>query len=223
MYKKLIYLLFILLTGVSCSEYLDQTGSGYLKISKISINADVEIQKLSRSNVASDIQIDIYQGSTIIKTYLVGDPALNAPIVLPIGNYKLVAHTPNMAEAPDQEAGTPIYYAESNFMVETNETTIVPPLEARQNNIGIYLQLTDQLFNTAFTSITCHLLSSSGRTVNIDCKNNTAITYFNLYEGGNIQYTIKATNTDGEDFILDTKTISMDRPQNYYIVASIEK
>ena len=44
MYKKLIYLLFILLTGVSCSEYLDQTGSGYLKISKISINADVEIQ-----------------------------------------------------------------------------------------------------------------------------------------------------------------------------------
>ena len=80
MYKKLIYLLFILLTGVSCSEYLDQTGSGYLKISKISINADVEIQKLSRSNVASDIQIDIYQGSTIIKTYLVGDPALNAPM-----------------------------------------------------------------------------------------------------------------------------------------------
>ena len=223
MQKKLIYLLFILLTGISCSDNLEQTNTGYLKMPEISIDTDVEIQELSRSTVASDIQIDIYQGSTIIKTYLVGDPALNAPIVLPIGNYKLVAHTPNMAEAPDQEAGTPIYYAESNFMVETNETTIVPPLVAKQINIGIYLQLTDQLFNTAFTSITCHLLSSSGRTVNIDCKNNTAITYFNLYEDGNIQYTIKATNTDGEDFILDTKTISMDRPQNYYIVASIEK
>lgn len=223
MHKKLIYLLFIFLLGVSCTNSLEQSTTGYLKIQKISVNADVEIQKLSRSNVASDIQIDIYQGATIVKTYLVGDPALNAPIVLPVGSYKLVAHTPNMKEAANQEVGNPIYNAETNFTVEANQTTVVPPLEAKQNNLGIFPQFTDPLFNSAFSAITCHLTSSSGRLVDVDCKNNTSIIYFNLYEGGEIQYTIKATNTDGEEFILETKTITMDKPQNYYIIASIEK
>lgn len=223
MQKKLIYLLFILLTGISCSDNLEQTNTGYLKMPEISIDTDVEIQELSRSTVASDIQIDIYQGSTIIKTYLVGDPALNAPIVLPVGSYKLVAHTPNMKEAANQELGNPIYYAEGNFTVEADQTTVVEPLVAKQINIGIFLQFTDQLFNTAFTSITCRLQSSSGRTVDIDCQKITDIVYFNLFEGGNIQYTIQATNIDGEEFTLETKNITMEQPKNYYVVVTFEK
>lgn len=223
MQKKLIYLLFILLTGISCSDNLEQTNTGYLKMPEISIDTDVEIQELSRSTVASDIQIDIYQGSTIIKTYLVGDPALNAPIVLPVGSYKLVAHTPNMKEAANQELGNPIYYAEGNFTVEADQTTVVEPLVAKQINIGIFLQFTDQLFNTAFTSITCRLQSSSGRTVDIDCQKITDIIYFNLFEGGNIQYTIQATNIDGEEFTLETKNITMEQPKNYYVVVTFEK
>lgn len=223
MQKKLIYLLFILLTGISCSDNLEQTNTGYLKMPEISIDTDVEIQELSRSTVASDIQIDIYQGSTIIKTYLVGDPALNAPIVLPVGSYKLVAHTPNMKEAANQELGNPIYYAEGNFTVEADQTTVVEPLVAKQINIGIFLQFTDQLFNTAFTSITCRLQSSSGRTVDIDCQKITDIIYFNLFEGGNIQYTIQATNIDGEEFTLETKNITMEEPKNYYVVVTFEK
>lgn len=223
MQKKLIYLLFILLTGISCSDNLEQTNTGYLKMPEISIDTDVEIQELSRSTVASDIQIDIYQGSTIIKTYLVGDPALNAPIVLPVGSYKLVAHTPNMKEAANQELGNPIYYAEGNFTVEADQTTVVEPLVAKQINIGIFLQFTDQLFNTAFTSITCRLQSSSGRTVDIDCQKITDIVYFNLFEGGNIQYTIRATNIDGEEFTLETKNITMEEPKNYYVVVTFEK
>lgn len=223
MQKKLIYLLFILLTGISCSDNLEQTNTGYLKMPEISIDTDVEIQELSRSTVASDIQIDIYQGSTIIKTYLVGDPALNAPIVLPVGSYKLVAHTPNMKEAANQELGNPIYYAEGNFTVEADQTTVVEPLVAKQINIGIFLQFTDQLFNTAFTSITCRLQSSSGRTVDIDCQKITDIVYFNLFEGGNLQYTIQATNIDGEEFTLETKNITMEEPKNYYVVVTFEK
>lgn len=223
MQKKLIYLLFILLTGISCSDNLEQTNTGYLKMPEISIDTDVEIQELSRSTVASDIQIDIYQGSTIIKTYLVGDPALNAPIVLPVGSYKLVAHTPNMKEAANQELGNPIYYAEGNFTVEADQTTVVEPLVAKQINIGIFLQFTDQLFNTAFTSITCRLQSSSGRTVDIDCQKITDIVYFNLFEGGNLQYTIQATNIDGEEFTLETKNITMEQPKNYYVVVTFEK
>lgn len=223
MQKKLIYLLFILLTGISCSDNLEQTNTGYLRMPEISIDTDVEIQELSRSTVASDIQIDIYQGSTIIKTYLVGDPALNAPIVLPVGSYKLVAHTPNMKEAANQELGNPIYYAEGNFTVDADQTTVVEPLVAKQINIGIFLQFTDQLFNTAFTSITCRLQSSSGRTVDIDCQKITDIVYFNLFEGGNIQYTIQATNIDGEEFTLETKNITMEEPKNYYVVVTFEK
>lgn len=223
MQKKLIYLLFILLTGISCSDNLEQTNTGYLKMPEISIDTDVEIQELSRSTVASDIQIDIYQGSTIIKTYLVGDPALNAPIVLPVGSYKLVAHTPNMKEAANQELGNPIYYAEGNFTVDADQTTVVEPLVAKQINIGIFLQFTDQLFNTAFTSITCRLQSSSGRTVDIDCQKITDIVYFNLFEGGNLQYTIQATNIDGEEFTLETKNITMEQPKNYYVVVTFEK
>lgn len=223
MQKKLIYLLFILLTGISCSDNLEQTNTGYLKMPEISIDTDVEIQELSRSTVASDIQIDIYQGSTIIKTYLVGDPALNAPIVLPVGSYKLVAHTPNMKEAANQELGNPIYYAEGNFTVEADQTTVVEPLVAKQINIGIFLQFTDQLFNTAFTSITCRLQSSSGRTVDIDCQKITDIVYFNLFEEGNLQYTIQATNIDGEEFTLETKNITMEEPKNYYVVVTFEK
>lgn len=223
MQKKLIYLLFFLLTGISCSDNLEQTNTGYLKMPEISIDTDVEIQELSRSTVASDIQIDIYQGSTIIKTYLVGDPALNAPIVLPVGSYKLVAHTPNMKEAANQELGNPIYYAEGNFTVDADQTTVVEPLVAKQINIGIFLQFTDQLFNTAFTSITCRLQSSSGRTVDIDCQKITDIVYFNLFEGGNIQYTIQATNIDGEEFTLETKNITMEQPKNYYVVVTFEK
>lgn len=223
MQKKLIYLLFILLTGISCSDNLEQTNTGYLKMPEISIDTDVEIQELSRSTVASDIQIDIYQGSTIIKTYLVGDPALNAPIVLPVGSYKLVAHTPNMKEAANQELGNPIYYAEGNFTVDADQTTVVEPLVAKQINIGIFLQFTDQLFNTAFTSITCRLQSSSGRTVDIDCQKITDIVYFNLFEEGNLQYTIQATNIDGEEFTLETKNITMEEPKNYYVVVTFEK
>lgn len=223
MQKKLIYLLFILLTGISCSDNLEQTNTGYLKMPEISIDTDVEIQELSRSTVASDIQIDIYQGSTIIKTYLVGDPALNAPIVLPVGSYKLVAHTPNIKEAANQELGNPIYYAEGNFTVEADQTTVVEPLVAKQINIGIFLQFTDQLFNTAFTSITCRLQSSSGRTVDIDCQKITDIVYFNLFEEGNLQYTIQATNIDGEEFTLETKNITMEEPKNYYVVVTFEK
>lgn len=223
MQKKLIYLLFILLTGISCSDNLEQTNTGYLKMPEISIDTDVEIQELSRSTVASDIQIDIYQGSTIIKTYLVGDPALNAPIVLPVGSYKLVAHTPNMKEATNQELGNPIYYAEGNFTVDADQTTVVEPLVAKQINIGIFLQFTDQLFNTAFTSITCRLQSSSGRTVDIDCQKITDIVYFNLFEEGNLQYTIQATNIDGEEFTLETKNITMEEPKNYYVVVTFEK
>lgn len=223
MQKKLIYLLFILLTGISCSDNLEQTNTGYLKMPEISIDTDVEIQELSRSTVASDIQIDIYQESTIIKTYLVGDPALNTPIVLPVGSYKLVAHTPNMKEAANQELGNPIYYTEGNFTVDADQTTVVEPLVAKQINIGIFLQFTDQLFNTAFTSITCRLQSSSGRTVDIDCQKITDIVYFNLFEEGNIQYTIQATNIDGEEFTLETKNITMEQPKNYYVVVTFEK
>lgn len=224
MHKKLTYLIITLLVGVSCSDELKRANNtGYVKIPVISINTDVEIQELSRSTVAGDIQIDIYQGSTIIKTFQAGDPALNAPIVLPVGSYKLTAHTPSMSEADDQQPGNPIYYAEESFIVNADETTVVTPLEAKQINIGVFLQLTDQLFDTAFTTITCHLLSSSGRAIDIDCKNNNTISYFNLHEGGYIQYTIEATNVDGENFLMDTKTITMEQPQNYYIITSLEK
>ena len=84
--------------------------------------------------------------------------------------------------------------------------------------MGILLDYSDELFGTAFTSIACTLTSpSTGRSVTIEGTDNTAPTYFNLPADGRMEYTISATNTDGETFTSPVREITTDTPKNYLI------
>ena len=122
-----------------------------------------------------------------------------------------------MNEAADNVQGTPTYSVRQDFQIQADETTTLR-LEATQSNVGILLDYSDELFGTAFTSIACTLTSpSTGRSVTIEGTDNTAPTYFNLPADGRMEYTISATNTDGETFTSPVREITTDTPKNYLI------
>lgn len=210
-----------LLSACTAEESMPQGGKGFLALAPIQIETQTEAVPLKRS-IDSRLQVDIYQGSTIVRTYEAGAAELGDLISLPAGSYTLTAHTPNTAEAADNEQGSPIYSVSRTFDIIVNQTTPVTGLAATQVNAGIRVEYTDDLFTTAFTSLTCTLTSPSGRNVAIEGTDNRALTYFNLPSTGTVEYTIHATNTDGETFILGPKTITVDAPKNYYLTVGWE-
>ena len=110
-----------------------------------------------------------------------------------------------------------------DFQIQADETTTLS-LEATQANVGILLNYSDELFGTAFNSITCTLTSpSTGRSVTVEGTDNTRLTYFNLPADGRLEYSIRATNTDGEAFTSPVWKITTDTPKNYLILIDWEE
>ena len=212
-YLIYIYVLAGGLLAAACTQEEEAaqpaTATGHLLVLPIDIETAVDVQPLKRS-VDDGLQVDLLQGSTTVRTYAPGDAALDQPLTLPVGNYTLYAHTPDMNEAADNVQGTPTYSVRQDFQIQADETTTLR-LEATQSNVG-------ELFGTAFTSIACTLTSpSTGRSVTIEGTDNTAPTYFNLPADGRLEYTISATNTDGETFTSPVREITTDTPKNYLI------
>lgn len=221
----LSYLLAICFLASCTQDNLPEiNGYGRLSVSPINISTEVEMETRAATRaVDSRLQVDILQGSTIIRTYEAGSEALNSPIILPVGNYTLIAHSPDMSEAANNVAGAATYSVSHDFQIEADMTTTVENLVASQANIGIMPQYNDDLFSTAFSSVSCTIFSpSTGRSIEITNVNNTELVYFNVPSDGILQYSFNATNTDGEVFNSESKTITATEAKNYLVLITLD-
>lgn len=218
--RKLLGILFLLLFA-ACEQdkgCLDKQ-VGYLVIERVSFSVDGEIIPLSRA-VDAGLQVQIRQNGALLEGHdYVPGTDFSKRIVLPVGaGYTVKAFTPDQAEAPDEEAGHPVYSVESEAfdVVEADITTI--SLVAPQINVGVAVRY-DEAFTSAFTDITLTVTSGSGRSVTIEGTTDTGMRYFNLPVSGELSYTLRAVNADGEN--MEKTEVLPVEAKNYTIQISI--
>lgn len=210
-----------LLALQACSSTGEElSAEGTLRVLPIEVKTEADVEPLSTRAVDEALQVDIMQGSTVIRTYDAGSSELNGLISLPVGNYTLYAHSPQMQEAANDEQGSPTYTVSRDFKIVADQTTTLGNLEATQSNVGVLLQYQEQ-FMDLFTSLSCTLSSpSTGRSVTILGTENRDLTYFHVPANGTLQYTFEATNQDGESFRSPVKTISVTEAKNVYVLVN---
>ena len=210
-----------LLALQACSSTGEElSAEGTLRVLPIEVKTEADVEPLSTRAVDEALQVDIMQGSTVIRTYDAGSSELNGLISLPVGNYTLYAHSLQMQEAANDELGSPTYTVSCDFKIVADKTTTLGNLEATQSNVGVLLQYQEQ-FMDLFTSLSCTLSSpSTGRRVTISGTENRDLTYFHVPANGTLQYTFEATNQDGESFRSPVKTISVTEAKNVYVLVN---
>ena len=210
-----------LLALQACSSTGEElSAEGTLRVLPIEVKTEADVEPLSTRAVDEALQVDIMQGSIVIRTYDAGSSELNGLISLPVGNYTLYAHSPQMQEAANDELGNPTYTVSRDFKIVADKTTTLGNLEATQSNVGVLLQYQEQ-FMDLFTSLSCTLSSpSTGRRVTISGTENRDLTYFHVPANGTLQYTFEATNQDGESFRSPVKTISVTEAKNVYVLVN---
>ena len=210
-----------LLALQACSSTGEElSAEGTLRVLPIEVKTEADVEPLSTRAVDEALQVDIMQGSTVIRTYDAGSSELNGLISLPVGNYTLYAHSPQMQEAANDELGSPTYTVSRDFKIVAGKTTTLGNLEATQSNVGVLLQYQEQ-FMDLFTSLSCTLSSpSTGRSVTISGTENRDLAYFHVPANGTLQYTFEATNQDGESFRSPVKTISITEAKNVYVLVN---
>lgn len=201
------YLLFILflLMATACSEQTAiESGIGYLYIEDISFTGDTEKIPVTRA-VDAGLKLEIWQGSETVRTYDPGSEELSKRIVLPVGEYVLKAFTPNQQEpSDDNEAGIPVYSVEQSFSIKEGLTRV--SVVAPQVNVGVSVEYSEE-FMANFHDYIVIINSPTGRQVSI-MGNDTALRYFNYPDaGGQLIYTLTATNADGETMTSEARPI----------------
>ena len=176
-----------LLALQACSSTGEElSAEGTLRVLPIEVKTEADVEPLSTRAVDEALQVDIMQGSTVIRTYDAGSSELNGLISLPVGNYTLYAHSPQMQEAANDEQGNPTYTVSRDFKIVADKTTTLGNLEATQSNVGVLLQYQEQ-FMDLFTSLSCTLSSpSTGRSVTISGTENRDLTYFHVPANGTL-------------------------------------
>lgn len=197
--KQILYivtpLLFLLSSCQQEDNLLLSEGNGYLSLSSIEIEAE-SITPISTRAVNSDLAIEILKadGTSVVK-FDAGAAAASDKIELEAGEYKLKAYSPNYGTIwQNDEKGAPIYYKEQNFAIVAEKINYLS-VQVPMINLGIKLILPDN-FGELFTS--CSFTAQLGdRSVMLQ-EGETA--YFNLPAPTNasLQYTLSATNSDGE-------------------------
>ena len=130
-----------LLALQACSSTGEElSAEGTLRVLPIEVKTEADVEPLSTRAVDEALQVDIMQGSTVIRTYDAGSSELNGLISLPVGNYTLYAHSPQMQEAANDEQGSPTYTVSRDFKIVADMTTTLGNLEATQSNVGVLLQ-----------------------------------------------------------------------------------
>ena len=214
------FCLLAILIACSCSSGMesDIAGEGTLRVLPIEVRADSSVELLTRA-VDEALQVDIMQGSTVVRTYQAGSEELDALISLPVGSYTLYAHTPYMGEAPSGEQGTATYAVSRDFQIRSGQTTTLGNLQAAQSNVGLFLQYQAEDFAAAFPTLVCTITSpSTGRTVEVTGTDNKELSYFNVPTDGVLQYSFVATNADGETFQSAVKSIRVSEAKNFYLL-----
>ena len=212
-----------LLALQACSSTGEElSAEGTLRVLPIEVKTEADVEPLSTRAVDEALQVDIMQGSTVIRTYDAGSSELNGLISLPVGNYTLYAHSPQMQEAANDEQGNPTYTVSRDFKIVADKTTTLGNLEATQSNVGtVFRGWLEEAPMDLFTSLSCTLSSpSTGRSVTISGTENRDLTYFHVPANGTLQYTFEATNQDGESFRSPVKTISITEAKNVYVLVN---
>lgn len=195
-----LFILFFLSVALSSCSNPEGQGLryGYVELAKIDFSVDAEIIPLTRA-VDAGLQVQIWQNGALVagQDYAPGAD-LSKRIKLPVGEgYTIKAFTPDQAEAGNDERGHPVYSVESESfrVVEADITTI--SLVAPQINTGVGVQY-EASFLENFTDIAVTITSESGRIVTIPGSEDSGLRYFKVPVTGKLQYTVKASNADGE-------------------------
>ena len=202
----------IFLTG--CQDTLTDSSTGYLYLSDVTVQIE-DKELLPTRGLMEDLSLtlELWQGETLQKTLTEED--LQNKLKISTGAYTLKAYSSNYLTYGDwtnDDKGEPVYYTEVPFVIEADKTNVVK-VELGMITFGVRLELpegfSDYFPQHAFTA------TVGNRTVALDqCE--TA--YFPYTEDALIEYTLEATNTDGEEMSAKKSYSAGLKPNTLYIV-----
>ena len=196
MKRNLLYLLLGIFLLASCQqeEMLNaETGYGYLSVSELSV-ATTQVHVVSSRADEEPLTIEILKDGETVQTLT--ETELANKIKLEAGTgYSLKVYSSDYgkeSEWTDEDKGTPVYYAEKEFKILTEQTTQVK-VEVPMTNFGVSFQFPEE-YKEVFPSCTLSV-KVGGRTVALQ-SGETA--YFTYQAGTPFSYTLTATNKDNE-------------------------
>lgn len=196
MKRTMLYLILGIFLLASCQqeELLDAgTGYGYLSVSELSV-AETQVHVVSSRAEEEPLTIEILKDGENVQTLSEADLANKIKLAAGTG-YSLKVYSSDYgkdSEWTDEDKGTPVYYAEKEFEILTDQTTQVK-VEVQMINFGVSFQFPEE-YESAFPSCTLSVKVDE-RTVALQ-SGETA--YFPYTEGVTFSYALTATNTDNE-------------------------
>lgn len=195
MKRNIFYIICSMFLLVSCQqEELPDTGTGYLSIADLSVEAPQVNVVSSRAEAEEEpltIEIVKEDGTPVQK---LTEAELADRIELAVGKYTLKVYSANYGEDADwtdTDKGEAIYYADKSFEVTLGQTEKVS-ISVPMINFGVTFQFPEaykEYFTYTFTVI------EGSRTVELK-DGETA--YFSYKERATFDYVLNATNTDKE-------------------------
>ena len=193
--KQILYLLLGIFLLASCQqEELPnaETGYGYLSISELSV-ATAQVHVVSSRADEEPLTIEILKDGETVQTLT--ETELANKIELEAGTgYSLKVYSSDYgkeSEWTDEDKGTPVYYAEKEFKILTEQTTQVK-VEVPMTNFGVSFQFPEE-YKEVFPSCTLSV-KVGGRIVALQ----SGETAYFPYTEETFSYTLTATNKDGE-------------------------
>lgn len=205
--KHLIYTLITFFLLASCQqEDLPAVGEGigYLSLEDIQIQA-AEVEMVQTRAVDNDLYVEIWQNGNLYGKHEYAPGEVPAKIELPAGTYTLKAYN---SEA--YETGKPWYSGEQEFSIAEGKVNYLS-YEVPLKNFGVKLQLPEG-FEELFDEIE---FSVEGQNLT------DGVPYYFSPETTSINYTLKATNGDGEEQT-DNGTTNVTAGKLYTITYSFE-
>lgn len=195
MKQTILYLLLGIFLLASCQqEELPNagTGYGYLSVSELSV-ATAQVHVVSSRADEEPLTIEILKDGETVQT--LSETELANKIKLEAGTgYSLKVYSSDYgkeSEWTNEDKGTPVYYAEQEFKILTDQTTQVP-VKVPMTNFGVSFQFPEE-YKEVFPSCTLSV-KVGGRIVALQ----SGETAYFPYTEETFSYTLTATNKDGE-------------------------
>lgn len=195
--KQILYILIAIFSLASCQqeELSIETGKGHLSLFSIELQAET-INQIATRAISPDLVIEILKADgTPVSKFDAGATEANEKIELDAGAYKLKVYSTNYETTwGNNEQGSPIYYKEQDFSIESEKTNYLT-VQVPMINFGVKFMLPDN-FSTLFGSYT-FAVQLGDRSVILQ-EGETA--YFDLptQNSSTLLYTLTATNSDDE-------------------------
>ena len=142
------------------------TGTGGLRLEQPEMQSETDIPVIvTRSGFGLEpgsfpIRIEQKEGENSYTTYttFVSYNAMldsGMPLVLPVGNYRVVATSYEASDAGSGVSETPYFEGSQEFVIEEKTVTSVPKLLCTFESVGVELQLSEQFRNLLETQPPC--------------------------------------------------------------------